>query len=98
MGVDTYIKGLRDLDGKFAEMLKFKKQCDKLKIKYPKEVLNYFENEEHGNLTNYQDEYIQEHMQEVDLGDAVKELNECDYEIDVKKIPKEVKKIKVYRA
>jgi len=94
MGVDLGVKGIRDLDGKFAEMMKIKKLCEKSKISYPIEVQQYF-----GPSIGEDEELITEEMSDIDINGCMKEWgNEYaqGYEIDVKKIPKDVKKIRVY--
>jgi uncharacterized protein YeeX (DUF496 family) len=95
MGVSMHITGLRDLDGRFATMLEIKKICEKAKVSYPKEVLDYFGSE----LIDYSEEYIKENMLNADIKSIVREYSD-DYregfEIAVADIPKEIKKIRFY--
>jgi hypothetical protein len=97
MGMDTFVVGIRDMDGKFAEMLELKKLCEKSKVSYPKEVAEYF-----GNLVDEDVRYIKDEMLRVDLDDIAKEYTDGEsctgYEIVVKNIPKEVKVIRFFNS
>ena len=90
MGMNTYIKGVRDLDGEFKRMMDMKKLCDSKGFSYPKEVMEYF-----GSLIGESDAYIREEMETIDLPkDLVIESQDDSrefFDIEIDRIPKEVK-------
>jgi len=98
MGMSTHIKGIRDMDGKFKEMLDIKKFCDGKKVSYPKEVCEYFDG-----MEEESEEVIIEEMFEVNIEktEAVTEFSgdmQQGFIVDVSKIPKDIKEIKFYNS
>lgn len=91
MGMSTTIVGIRDLDGKFKQMMDVKKACDRAGIDYPEEVHEYFEYR-----ADRPEEELINQMNSTDLKKAVKKLDveySDVYEVDLSKITKDVKKI-----
>ena len=105
MGCNVRVVGVRDLDGKFKDMVALKNLCDKTKASYPKELINYFEAaiEEHGtdDLEDLDDEGMQEIMAGMEIPDDATE-GDPDYDdgmfIDLSKLPKDIKKLRVYMS
>lgn len=93
MSMSSYVQGLRDLDGKFKQMMEMKKLCDEKGFSYPKEVTEYF-----GSHLGESDKYITEQMQEVSLPKDLVKVSTDDsrefYDIDISRLPKEVKTIR----
>ena len=91
MGMSTRVVGVRDLGGQFDKMMKAKLACDDAGIGYPKEVEDYFE------YPKESEECIRKGMQEIDIGDAVDQINRdgtSGYEVDLSKLSSEVKAIR----
>lgn len=57
-----YLIGIRDMEGKFKEMLEAKAFCDERGLSYPLEVANYF-----GDLVPETEEYIRGEMERISL-------------------------------
>lgn len=96
MSMSTHVKAFRDMDGEFARMLEAKKFCDARKLSYPKEVDEYFQGDADLNEQSLRNQFL-----EVDISTAVVEW--CDessegYEVEVTKIPKEVKTIRFFNS
>lgn len=92
MSMSTYITALRDMDGKFKDMLEIKRFCDRKKVSYPKEVIEYF-----GNNLGESEEYMIQEMLEVRIPQkefSDDRVNGSGIEIQVKDIPPEVKVIR----
>jgi hypothetical protein len=92
MSVSTYLQAFRDLDGKFKKMMEAKKYCDKNNLSYPKEIKEYF-----GELLDQNDKDIEDEMAEIDIENVIEEYKEEmseGFEIELSKLPKEVKKIR----
>lgn len=93
MSMSHYVKGVRDLDAKFADMIQLKLACEKANISYPAELEEYFDGE-----TCESEKYLRAQMEEMDLPDeAVKQLKleyKDGYEVDISKLPKECKAIR----
>ncbi len=92
--MSTHIAGVRDLDGKFADMIKVKEACDIAKIDYPIEVQDFFRGEAQQSV-----EYLQQEMEEINLDNLVQKnkvpVDMTDtFEIPLSLIPKEVKVIR----
>ncbi len=85
---------LRDLDGRFDEMMKVKKMCEKAKISYPKEVESYFKG-----FAEESEEYLRTELAEIEKPKGfLREWSEdaCELmEFDVAKLPAGVKSIRV---
>lgn len=88
--MSTTIVGIRDLDGQFQKMMEVKKACEAAGIGYPEEVRQYFKYPEES------ERMLREEMESMDIDIAVKKSSN-DYsniwEVDLSKLPKEVKKI-----
>lgn len=93
MSMSHYVKGVRDLDAKFTDMIQLKLACEKAKIPYPPELKEYFDGE-----VGESEDYLRTAMEEMDLPDeAVKQLDleyNDGYEVDISKLPKECKAIR----
>lgn len=90
MGMSTFVAGIRDLDGQFQKMMEVKKACEAAGIGYPEEVRQYFKYPEES------ERMLREEMESMDIDIAVKKLDveySDVYEVDLSKLPKEVKKI-----
>jgi hypothetical protein len=88
--MSSYVQGLRDMDGEFKKMLEMKRLCDAKGFSYPSEVRTYF-----GSNIGESEKYMTEQMLKVDIpSKIVADDNDGIIEIDVKDIPKEVKKIR----
>lgn len=92
MGIAINLIGIRDLDGKFQDMLDIKHLCEKNSIPYPNEVESYFKG------LAYENEcYLKQNLETVEV--SKKEFrsdNGEGFEIDVKDIPSEVKTLRFY--
>ena len=91
MGMSSHVTGVRDLDGKFSKMMEVKLACESAGIGYPDEVREYFK------YPKESEEYLRREMEEVQLGDCVKEYsrNATDgFEVDLSKVPEGVKSIR----
>lgn len=92
MSMSTYVRGFRDMDGKFKEMLEIKRFCDSKKVSYPKEVTEYF-----GRNLAEDEQYMIGEMLEISIPHKEfddERVNGSGIEILVKDIPKEVKVIR----
>lgn len=99
MGMSTHIEGIRDLDGKFAQMLAIKKACDLAKTSYPAEVQEYFE-AEMDEPEYASEEECRRQMAEVGIDCAVREAEDArgheeSWIIDLTQLPEGVKEIRV---
>ncbi len=108
MSCSVSISGLRDLDGKFKDMCDLKAMCDKQKMSYPKELVDYFCNGAADNedwpIDNAEDikemnkEQLELALSSVDISEArtgSSEYNDPTI-IDISKLPPDAKYIKVY--
>ncbi len=87
------VVGVRDLDGRFAQMMAVKKACEAARIPYPAEVRQYFKYPEES------EELLRHELEEVQLRpDSVRQWSEdvVDYiEVDLSKIdPGDIKKLR----
>jgi hypothetical protein len=113
MGCNIAIKAIRDLDVDFKEMITIAKMCKKKNISLPKEVIEYFKPLEEDydsieDMDEIDEKSIGKLMGEVHieygLGEKIKGLVSGDREtedglvIDLTKLPKEFKKIRVYMS
>jgi len=91
MGRSVSAVGVRNLDGRFASMIKVKLACEEAKIDYPVEVIDYF-----NDCQSESEDNLKETMAEVSLDSAIinRSIHGYSLEINVSKIPKEVKTIK----
>lgn len=90
MGMSSWVVGVRDMDGKFKEMLEMKRLCEEKGFSYPKEVEVYF-----GGLVRESEKCIFNEMLSIKI--PYKEYMDDGigvFEVNVKDIPKEVKTIK----
>lgn len=93
MGMSTHISGIKPADEKFNQMKAIWDMCERVDVKVPKEVGDFFGWEEPG---KYGVEVSQE-----ELGDSVEELNEeytDGYLVYIDKLPKDVKVLKFYNS
>ncbi len=105
MGCSVFAVGIRDLDGRFKDMVALKLMCDKTKTSYPKELLAYFEDaiEEHGTdeLEDLEEETMERIMKEVNIPDEACE-GDVDTDdgmlIELSKLPDDIKTIRVYMS
>jgi len=92
MGMSTYVKGLRDLDGKFTKMLEVKIACEVAEIDYPQDLKDYF-----GSAVGESCNYLTENAREIDIEEAVSEWSDGEMRegisLDTTKLPKGVTKI-----
>ena len=91
MGV--HIKGVRDLDGKFQQMLEVKRACERAAVGYPAAVVEYFDG-----AAEEDESYLRHEMEEIEIKQAVVVEDVQDSDsclIDLSKLPPEVKKIRV---
>ena len=96
MGMSTHIVGLRDLDGKFKQMIDVKLACEKAGIDYPQGVSRYFDGNESEPVI-----YLEENLREVDISKAVSEYlgeSKNGYTVDITKLPKDVNEIRFYNS
>lgn len=96
MSMSTHITAFRDMDGEFARMLEIKTFCDTHKVSYPSEVNAYFKGDADSSEDELRDEFL-----EIDLGDACSEWTSRSaqgYEVDVTKLPPEVKIIRFFNS
>ncbi len=88
MGMSSSVMGLRDLDGQFEKMLKVKLACDEAGIEHPEEVYEYFQGQ-----SELPEAGLRELLAEIDISDAVEELNEESvdgFTVHLAKLPAEV--------
>ena len=92
MGVSTHIVGVRDLDGRFEDMLAIKRACDAAEVEYPAAVEDYFGEPE------CSEDGLRSIMSEVDIEDAVTQVYLQDstdtWEVDLSKLSDEIKAIR----
>ena len=66
MPLKTMIRGVRDLDGRFAQMMKIKLLCEEGSVSYPPEVVEYF-----GGCIKESEAYCRKEMEEVSVDGAM---------------------------
>ncbi len=93
MGMSTHIIGFRPSDDKWREMKAVWNACSKAKIKIPDKVYDFFNGEDPNDLAGI----------EVKIQDsgAVKEYwvdGQNGFEVDITKLPKELKIIRFYNS
>jgi len=94
MSLSLVVKGLRDMDNKFKNMLELKKICEKAETSYPEELREYFGEEiireiEAGS-EYFEDNILEEMMLEIEIP---QQRISDGYRVEVKDIPKECKTI-----
>ncbi len=99
MSMSTFIRGVRDLDGKFASMLAVKLACEEAGVEYPQEVQNYFcgQTLEPEDYFLEPENYLRREMEFVDISAAVRKDAGKAVEgwiVDLSKLPEEVKAIR----
>jgi len=98
MGASCCIRGVRDLNGKFEDLYKILRACVDGGVTVPREVSEYFSQvEDEGyELETLSKKDIQKYMQEVEITVT----GEIEYhggaEIDLAKVPSDVKFIRIY--
>ena len=93
MSMSTYVEGVRDLDGKFCQMIAIKNLCEDAHIGYPVELVEYFG--EHD--ATEREEYLRKAMETIAISDAVTKSSRSgsnDYQVDLSKLSDEVKAIR----
>ncbi len=102
MSMSTSVIGVRDLDGRFSQMITIKEHCDVAQIGYPEELVAYFGEHDAAETS----EYLREMMETIDISDAMvdnksgtlsaREVMEgtVDYQVDLSKLSSEVKAIR----
>lgn len=100
MGMSTSIIGVRDLRQQFDKMWKAKEACEQAGIGYPEEVKKYFVD-----YINESKPAVESEMLHFDLKNTsgVTLYNNPDaasvgYEVDIRKLPKDVKIIRFYNS
>ena len=91
MGMSSHITGVRNLDGKFAQMMKIKLACEEADVNYPQEVDDYFK------YPDESEDYLRREMEEVDISAAVSKCNHDTtdaWDVDLSNLPDEVKFIR----
>lgn len=91
MGMSTHVVGFRPPDEKWNRMKAAWQSCQAAGVPPPKEVSQFFEDIDPGDRPGA----------EVDLGDACQEYSAemiRGYEIDISKLPKDVRIIRVYNS
>ena len=86
--MSIHIVGFRPADGKWREMKTVWEACEKAEIEIPQEVLEFFDHEDPTNKLGM----------EILLEDAISDHNEeaqNGYQIDIEKLPKGVRYIRV---
>jgi hypothetical protein len=105
MGCHTYAVGIRDLDGKFKDMVDLKLMCDKTKVSYPQELEDYFKKaiKEYGSddLKYLSEERMTSIMTEMAIPKDAR-TGDVEYNdgmiIDLSKLPADIKKIRIYMS
>ena len=95
MSTSTSVQAFRDMDGEFRKMLDIKLYCDRQNVSYPQEVENYFRS--NGSFPAEDAETLQEQLLSVGIEAALSEYSDessAGYEIEVAKLPKEVKTLR----
>lgn len=91
MSMSTHAVGFRPADAMWNKMKAIYEACEKADVDVPVEVMRFFEDEEPGDKPG----------KEVDIKEAAKEWNDeyrQGFEIDITKLPKDVKIIRVYNS
>lgn len=93
MSTDMYVRGYRDLDGLFQDMIEVKRACDKAGLAYPQGLHDYFG----GDLCRFdEEEDLRKEMARIDLTACVTAGDYgSEYDIEVAKIPAECKIIRI---
>lgn len=92
MGMSTHVKGVRDLDGKFAIMMGAKLACEKAKVGYPQSLADYF-----GVEVGESEDYLRREMETVDISGAIHNYgfdSGDGYEVKLCNLPEGVKAIR----
>lgn len=86
MGMDSYVKGLKQKTEEYEKKLNIYKSCEELEISVPKEILDFFDGEicEEGIIVELPKEAIRE-----EYDDGIEFI-----EIDLSKLPKDIAKIR----
>lgn len=101
MSTSMHVSALRDMDGKFKQMLEIKNLCDSYNVSYPQEVIDYFGE---GVCKAQDEDYLRDELCEIDLDNKLREWSDGPggyrggYEINVSDIPSEAKTMRFYLA
>lgn len=107
MGASVFISGVREPDGKLGDMLDLLEQCDKLGVKYPPELVDYFKGTEVLEMKYDREAAIQTATEfDLEYGPLAKinGLVEGNVEygdgatIDLTKLPDDIKKLRIYMS
>lgn len=103
MGMSTHVVGIRNLDGKFKNMLAVKNACVQAGIDFPLEVIEYFEANGVSEFDMHmEDEDLADEMVTIDINEEAwssyqREMRDgC--EIDITKLSPEIKAIRFYNS
>ena len=98
MGVSYVIRGVRDLNRKFDDMYSILRVCVDGGVTIPKEVSEYFSQvEDEGyELETLSRKDLQKYMKEVEIEFEGSIEHDGSAEIDLSKIPSDVKFIRIY--
>lgn len=93
MSMSTYIEGVRDFKVAFDKMWAAAKACEAARVPFPEEIREYFSLEKDSDLSVK--EYHESDKLVFDLSDKPGvESYEGGYEVDLRKLPKDVTKIR----
>ena len=90
MSMSTHVYGIRDLGGRFDDLMKIKRACDWAGTSYPIEVTNYFKD------PGESEEYQKGEMEQIDISNAVSNANKDSSSgviVDLSKLSDEVKSV-----
>ena len=87
--MSSTIKGVRELDKAFTNMMAVKLACDKAGISYPTELLKYFGDD----CAEESEEYLCQEMEIVDVSAAIQE-HDSYYEVELARLPEGIKAIR----
>jgi len=91
MSMSSHVTGVRDLDAKFAKMMRVKLSCEEAEVDYPQDVKDYFK------YPDESEDYLRREMEDVDITDAVSNCggdSTDGWEVDLSKLPSDVKAIR----
>ena len=102
MSISTIIVGVRDLRKEFDKMWTVAKACEKAKITFPKEVCDYFiidaDQKELDDKSCYEQEKLTFDLKGKPGVKTWSADMEEGFEVDLTKLPKDVKKIRFYNS
>ena len=97
MSVSVSVDGIINVtEGKFKDMLELKASCDKLEVEYPEKMIKFFK--ESGWEDWEEIGKIKGGKIEISMHNFMKSDNSYGYTIELSKLPKEVKTLRVYMS